>query len=207
MNFTSIDFETATSLRTSICSMGICVVENNMVSFRKEFLIKPQPFEFNEYNIYIHKITPMAVRNAPTFNQLWDTVRPFVDNRLVVAHNAGFDVGAMRATLEMFSLEYPTFDYLDTVSLSQKAYPEMESHKLNRLCDELGIRFSHHHAMDDAYACAMVLLRIMDDYGLKNLDELREEFDINIGHVFPGCPEMGKGKKSGKRKVSHAQHA
>ena len=31
MNFTAIDFETATSAYSSICSMGICVVENNKI--------------------------------------------------------------------------------------------------------------------------------------------------------------------------------
>ena len=46
MNFTAIDFETATKERTSVCSLGLCVVENNKVTERKEILVKPDPFEF-----------------------------------------------------------------------------------------------------------------------------------------------------------------
>ena len=51
MDFVAIDFETATSNYTSVCSLGICVVENNKITDRKEILIKPEPFEFNDYNI------------------------------------------------------------------------------------------------------------------------------------------------------------
>lgn len=54
MDFVAIDFETATSNYTSVCSLGICVVENNKITDRKEILIKPEPFEFNDYNIKIH---------------------------------------------------------------------------------------------------------------------------------------------------------
>ena len=48
MDFVAIDFETATSNYTSVCSLGICVVENNKITDRKEILIKPEPFEFND---------------------------------------------------------------------------------------------------------------------------------------------------------------
>lgn len=43
MDFVAIDFETATSNYTSVCSLGICVVENNKITDRKEILIKPEP--------------------------------------------------------------------------------------------------------------------------------------------------------------------
>ena len=34
MDFVAIDFETATSNYTSVCSLGICVVENNKITDR-----------------------------------------------------------------------------------------------------------------------------------------------------------------------------
>ncbi len=39
MDFVAIDFETATSNYTSVCSLGICVVENNKITDRKKFLL------------------------------------------------------------------------------------------------------------------------------------------------------------------------
>lgn len=187
MNFVAIDFETATSGENSICSMGICVVTGNKVTETKEILIKPEPFEFNERNIMIHHITPEMVINRQTFDAYWEEIFPYLNDRVIVAHNAGFDVGALINTLTHFNLEFPNFKYICTVKLSQKAYPELPSHKLNNLADALGIDFSHHRAGDDAYACAMVLIKILEDFGLNSLEEIERKFDIGIGHIFPGC--------------------
>lgn len=199
MDFIAIDFETATSAPNSVCSMGLCVVRNNAVLETKEILIKPDPFEFQEYNIRIHGITPEFVCDMPTFDQYWPEVRPYLENQLVVAHNASFDVGALRATLDRFGISYPTFRYLCTVKLSQKAYPDLPSHKLNRLAEALGIRFSHHHAADDAYACAKVLIRILQDFGLDELPDIERYFEIGIGELYPGsylpCTKNKKKKK------------
>lgn len=145
MDFVAIDFETATSAPNSICSMGLCVVRDNIVAETKEILIKPDPFEFLDYNIRIHGITPEFVYDMPTFDEYWPEIKPYLENQFVVAHNASFDVGALRAALDRFGIEYPTFRYLCTVKLSQKAYPDLPSHKLNRLAEALGICFSHHH--------------------------------------------------------------
>lgn len=189
MDFVAIDFETATSKWTSVCSMGICVVENNKVVEVKEILIKPVPFEFNEYNIAIHGITPEMVYREPTFDKYWAEIKPYLDGKLVVAHNASFDVGALTKTLDSFGILPPSFEYLCTVKLSQKAYPELSSHKLNFLGDALGIDFSHHSACDDAYACAMVLVHILEDFGINSKEELAEKFEIGIGKIFPGYVE------------------
>lgn len=197
MDFVAIDFETATSQWTSICSMGICVVENNRVIKRKEILIQPTPNEFTAYNIKIHGITPEMVADRMTFDGYWDEIRPYLDGKTVIAHNTSFDINVLRRTLDMFSIKYPSFEYICTVKLSQKAYPTFESHKLNRLCDELGIAFSHHHAAEDAYACAMVMLNILKDYNIDSIAELESRFDIKRGRLYPGCRTV----RTKKRKV------
>lgn len=200
MDFVAIDFETATSCYTSLCSMGICVVENNQIAERKEIFIRPVPFEFHDYNIKIHGITPDMVADKPTFDMYWNEILPYLEGKTVVAHNASFDVGALCATLDYYGIPYPVFDYICTVKLSQKAYPELESHKLNKLCEALEIKFSHHDACDDAYACAEALLRIIEDYSLLNLSEIEECFEIEVGHLYPGCHlPCRKNKKKQKK--------
>ena len=185
MDFTAIDFETATSKKTSICSLGICVVEKNAISECKEFLFRPEPYEFNDYNIRIHGLTPADVCTRKTFNYYWRDIYPYLHNRLVIAHNTQFDIGALCASLDMFHLKYPVFDYMCTVQLSQKAYPQLPSHKLNSLCEYFGIRFHHHNARDDAYACARILLNICNDFNLDSAQAISKKFRVSIGHVPP----------------------
>lgn len=203
MDFTAIDFETATSAYTSACSLGLCVVEDNVITERKEILIRPYPFEFSEFNIKIHGITPGMVRNKPCFNGYWDEIRPYIENRMVIAHNAPFDVGVLCSTLEHYSIKPPEFDYMCTVRLSQKAYPELESHRLNRLCGALGIEFEHHHAYDDAYACAEAFLRMAYDYSLESFEEMEECFDVKRGHVNEGGI-VKRAKHSKRRRIKKA---
>lgn len=198
MDFTAIDFETASSERTSVCSLGWCVVKNNIITERKEIMIKPDPFNFNEYNTKINGITPEMVWDKPTFDKYWDMLRPYIENRMIVAHNASFDINVLCTTLEHFGIEIPDFNYMCTVVLSQKAYPELPSHKLNNLAEALGIDFNHHRAYDDAYACAAAFLRIAEDYALESFEEIEECFDIKRGVVV-----RGKGVISKKRQKMH----
>ena len=198
MDFVAIDFETATSGAKGICSMGICVVENNKVLLRKEILIKPEPFEFNEYNIKIHGITPQMVADKPNFKELWSEIFPYLNDRIIIAHNASFDIGALLTTLNMYNIEYPNFKYLCTVKLSQKAYPMLESHKLNALADALGIDFSHHHAGDDAYVCAMIMCRILMDFKINTIEELIDKFEIGVGRIYSGLHIPCKKNKKNK---------
>lgn len=200
MDFVAIDFETATSYPGSICSMGICVVENGEVKETKELLIKPQPFEFNEYNIKIHGITPDMVFCKPTFEKYWEEIKPYIENKLVIAHNASFDITALKRVMDFYSIEYPCFKYLCTVQLSRKAYPHMPSHKLNDLAREFGITFLHHNAQEDAFACAMVMLNIMNDFDIEKTEGFKENFQISPSEVFPGCEEIGKKQKRGVNK-------
>lgn len=203
MKYTAIDFETATSKFTSVCSIGLCVVEDGKVIHKKEILVRPEPFEFNEYNIKIHGITPELVWNRLTFDGYWEEILPYLENTLVIAHNCSFDINVLKKTLDMFSIEYPDFYYLCTVKLSQAAYPDLFSHKLNNLCESLHLcDFNHHHAMDDAYACAMVLERVMKDYDLKTLDDITDKFDVNVGHLYPGYVEPKKKTNRKKKKIS-----
>lgn len=201
MDFTAIDFETASSERTSVCSLGWCVVENGVITERKEILIKPDPFKFNEYNTKINGITPEMVWDKPTFDKYWDMLRSYIENRMVIAHNASFDIHVLCSTLEHFGIEIPAFDYMCTVQLSQKAYPELPSHKLNNLAEALGIVFNHHRAYDDAYACAAAFLRIAEDYALESFEDIEECFELHRGTVLKGTGIANKKvKKINKRK-------
>lgn len=189
MDFVAIDFETTTSNPASICSMGICQVKRNKVVKTEEFLIKPNPFEFNEYNVKIHGITPEMVFTKPTFDKYWPEIKPYIDGNLVIAHNTSFDITALKRVLKLYNIEYPTFEHLCTVQLSRKAYPDLPGHKLNELAEAFNIGFSHHNAEDDAYACAMVMLNIIKDFSIKKISDFKKHFDISPAKVFEGCDE------------------
>ncbi|HSY61939.1 MAG TPA: exonuclease domain-containing protein, partial [Cytophaga sp.] len=67
MNFTALDFETANAHKTSICAVGMAIVENGKVVKTISKLIKPIPDFYSYWNMQIHGITPDMTSDAPYF--------------------------------------------------------------------------------------------------------------------------------------------
>ena len=90
----------------------------------------------------------------------------FTPDQLVVAHNANFDNSVLKKTLERYELNRLPYQTLDTLRTSRSFFPNYPNHKLNTLCDNLGIELEHHHnALDDSLACANILLYEKKQFG------------------------------------------
>lgn len=186
MDFVALDFETANEKRHSPCSLGVCVVEHNEVVLEKYWLIKPRDLRFAPMNIWIHGIREGDVVNEAEFDVLWEEIRPLLEGKLVVAHNAAFDMSVLRQTLSLYDLPYPRFDYCCTMVMSKHFYPYLENAKLNTVSKHLGFQFNHHHAGADALACANILLNIAAELNIDNITDLARCIGVKIGQIFPG---------------------
>lgn len=184
MNFVAIDFETANESRTSACSIGITKVENNKIICSEYHLIKPPEMRFNSHNIWIHGIYPEDVENEMTFGELWPKIKHYFDDVLVVAHNASFDLSVLRSLLDYYGFEYPNLHYICTVLLSKNKIKDVRNHKLNTLAEYVGHKFKHHHAGEDATACAKILIHISKEYGINDLLSLHINGGLNIGSIY-----------------------
>ncbi len=92
MRFATIDFETANESRASPCAVGVAIVDDGEVRFRRSWLIRPRVLDFNPLNAMIHGITEGDVLDAPEFDVVWNEIWPMLDGRIVLAHSAGFDI-------------------------------------------------------------------------------------------------------------------
>lgn len=173
MNFVALDFETASNQRHSACSVALTVVRKSKIVDHYYSLIKPET-EFFWRNIQVHGITQRDVHNAPSFPEVWEEIKPFfTENKLVVAHNLPFDRGVLQGCLDYYNLEQPHFQTLCTVQSSRKLMTELPNHKLNTVCDHLGISLdNHHNALEDSNACAAILLYLEDHFGTDPLKKL-----------------------------------
>ena len=158
MNFVAIDFETASSERNSACSVAVVDIQNGRMVSSYNTLIKPPSMDFEAGNIEINGITPEMVADAPTFADIYPRLREMMENRMVTAHNAPFDMGVMRSCIWQYHLPKIKFDTCCTVQISRKVWPELTNHKLNTLGYFFKISFTHHDALDDAKVCAKIPL-------------------------------------------------
>ena len=93
MDFVAIDFETATDKRNSACSVAVVEVRGGEIARTYSTLIRPPRLAFLPFNIEIHDITPEMVEHERDFAGVWPELRPFLENHIVFAHNASFDMG------------------------------------------------------------------------------------------------------------------
>lgn len=183
MDFVVIDFETANAKRTSACSLGITIVENNQIVESNEYLIKPYPFKFDATNVDIHGITESKVKDAPTFNELWPEISHLFKNRIVVAHNTSFDISVLCNTLDYYAIPFPDIDFLCTYRISQFLYPEFPCYRLDYLSQKFNIPLCHHNACSDSIACANLLIKYINDCNVINKNDLCVAFGTNFGYI------------------------
>ena len=159
--YIAFDVETPNRLNHRMSAIGISVLEDGQIVDAFYSLVDPET-DFDPFNTWLTGIDADAVRDAPTFPELWPRIRPLLDSGVLAAHNAPFDLGVLRRCLRDYEIEWkPSARYLCTVQMGRRLLPGM-SHKLDALCEHFAIELDHHHAGSDASACAQILLRYLD---------------------------------------------
>jgi len=186
VDFVAIDFETANEQRHSACAIGMAVVEDGTITDQHSMLIRPPDTYFNPFNVDIHGITWEDVKNEPDFAELWPTISSCIGGRIVLAHNASFDMSVMRYCLDLCELTYPELCYSCTMVMARQLWKGLMSYSLPVVADHLGICFQHHDALEDAVACAAIGVRAFEETGSQSFDDLATNLEMLHGHLFPG---------------------
>lgn len=185
INFVAIDLETATSDRSSICQIGITEVINGIPQTPKSWLVQPEGNIYDSMNIWIHGITPEDTKNSPSFPEVWKEVLPYLQGKIVVAHNTSFDMYALRDAFDRYKMEYPSFDYFCSLRIARYIIKGCYSYSLDVVLNHLGIEFEHHHKADsDSLGCAQLLLKCLEKENI-SFNELEEKYNFHRGTFAP----------------------
>ncbi|AAT89439.1 DNA polymerase III subunit epsilon [Leifsonia xyli subsp. xyli] len=173
LDFTAIDFETANSSAASACSVGLVKVRDGRVVDRSGWLIQPPAGhdEFHEWNVRIHGVHPADIAGAPGWaDQLADLVE-FCEDDALVAHNAGFDMGVIRAACAATRIACPDYRYLCSLQVARRTC--LESYRLPAAALAAGFEdFHHHDALADAEACAAIAIHAARRHGAATVSDL-----------------------------------
>ena len=186
MDFIAIDFETACGNANSACQLGLVQVIESKIVREECWLIRPPRMYFAPRNIAIHGIRPHQVGDAPTMEQLWSELSPFIDGQVLIAHNARFDIGVLVASLAAHDVACPSLEFSCTRTLARAAWPGRARYGLKFLAESLGIRFQHHDALEDARCCAKIALAAAESCGHSSLEQFETEFRIRRGFFNQG---------------------
>lgn len=94
----------------------------------------------------VNGITNESVKNAPTYDEIRDTVKSALAGRIVVGHNiARFDLAFIK---HLIGSQIKSITYIDTHSLTKFLFPGKGSYKLGSICADLGIETVGLHRAD-----------------------------------------------------------
>jgi len=171
-------------------------VRNGRVEASYTSLIHPPAGrdDFDPYNVMIHGISESDVVGAPELSEILPTIVSFIDGLPLVAHNAAFDMGVLRDSLDSYGLAYPELEYFCTLVLSRR-FLNILSFSLPAVAAELGVSLDrHHNADDDARASAEIAISLLQRAGLSTLKELATSVNVRPGimsaETWAGCQKI-----------------
>lgn len=186
LNFVALDLETANYQRHSICEIGLTIVRDSQIVDSKSWLVKPENNYYDDFNTYLHGITPQMTKKSPSFKEVWVEVEPYLTNQIVVAHNTSFDMYSLRDSFDEYGISYPTFQHLCSCRLAKYTFPNSYSYSLSPLCEAMNIEFDQHHrAESDSVACAKVFMKCLELSGTSSIEELESKYQFNRGYFSP----------------------
>ena len=160
-----------------IIEIGAVKVENGEILESFDLFVDPEKAITPEIT-RLTSITNEMVAGAPKEAEALEQFFRFCDGcDILVAHNADFDMGFLRAAIRRCGREEDPVQ-IDTLVMARAMYPELKKHKLDTIAERLGVTQKHHHrADDDARVLAEIFLKMVQK--LVEDTEITKVMDIN----------------------------
>ncbi len=153
---------TGLSNKTSrLIEIGAVKVKGGEIIDKMDIFVDPE-CHIPEEITALTSITDEMVAGAPKEREAIMQFLEFAGDRMLVAHNASFDIGFIRVAAERHGIPFGN-TYLDTVGLSRYVNPELNKHKLDIIAKHYELEeFHHHRASDDAETLARIFFIMLE---------------------------------------------
>ncbi|WP_321372325.1 exonuclease domain-containing protein [uncultured Desulfuromusa sp.] len=145
-----------------IIQLGAIRIVNGQLLYHEviDQLIDPKRFVPHE-SVAIHGIQPALLLGQPTIDKVLPHFQTFVENSVLVAHNAAFDMRFLQLQEEKTGIVFEN-PVLDTLLLSSIVHPNQDSHSLDVLAERLNVTIvGRHTALGDAIVTGEILLKLV----------------------------------------------
>ncbi len=179
VDFVVVDLETTGTdpQRDAITEIGAVRVSGGEVIEEFQTFVNPE----RPIPAFIARLTGIndrMVADAPSAEAAIPAFLEFARASVLVAHNAKFDIGFLRATAERLDYVWPRLTVVDTLTLARRTFgrDEVRNHRLSTLATHVGATtVPNHRALSDARATVDVLHEIiarLGSIGASTLDDL-----------------------------------
>ncbi|TDD66708.1 DEDD exonuclease domain-containing protein [Jiangella aurantiaca] len=177
--FVVVDLETTGGAPdgNEITEIGAVKVRGGEVVGEFDTLVRPAS-AIPPFIAVLTGITDLMVASAPRIQSVLPAFLEFARGSVIVAHNAPFDVGFLKAACEVTGARWPTFQVLDTARLARRVLSRDEARdcKLSTLARLFRASTTpNHRALADARATVDVLHGLFErlgNVGVHTVEEL-----------------------------------
>lgn len=179
-NETDADLETGTYVVFDVETTGLSAVYDTIIELagvkihegeiidRFESFANPH-HPLSQTTTDLTGITDEMVKDAPEIGDVLKDFYEWMDEDILVAHNASFDIGFLNQGFKRIGYLKVKNPVIDTLELARFLFPELKNHRLNTLCKHMDIELTQHHrAIYDAEATGYLLWKLVK--GLLNKD-------------------------------------
>ena len=173
-----------------IIEIGILKISNGRIVDQFQSLINPNR-KIDNFIIQLTGITNEMLLTAPSIDTIFPLVNNFIDNNIIIGHNVNFDIDFLYDAYADVLLEPLENDFIDTMRISRKLYPELPHHRLIDLVEYLKIEDGEHHrALSDCnytYNCYSKMKNdVINKYG--SIDDFKSLFSTT--HRYPKYADL-----------------
>ncbi len=161
-SFTVIDLET-TGLNPKtdkIIEIGAVRVRGGVATEQFETLVNPGR-KLEERITELTGIHDKELQEAPYIEAVLPKLINFIGEDILVGHRVLFDFSFIKKAAANMNISFEKRG-IDTLKLSRRFLPELESKKLTSLCGYYGIPIKAHRAVEDAKATAVLYEKLAE---------------------------------------------
>lgn len=155
--------------------------ERNVVDSMQTFIKPPVPI--SAFTTNLTGISENDVVDAKPIEEVIDDILDFIGDRILVAHNADFDVTFLNDLLVRLGREPLSNPVIDTLDLDRSLHKERRAHRLGNVARYYGIKYDEdgaHRADYDANVLVEVFLHMLNEMpDIHTLEDLSKMYDEN----------------------------
>lgn len=147
-----------------ICEIAVIKTVNGQIADEFVTLLNPGR-TIPERAVSIHGITQTMVNRSPFFRDIANDLLDFLNDTVIVAHNARFDLEFLRSELRNLNLYLPENNIIDTLAIARRYYT-FPSNSLGDIARYIGLPIDkQHRALADVTTTKDIL-----EYFIKDLE-------------------------------------
>jgi len=163
-----------------VCEIAVVRTVGRVETQRFSSLVNPgRPISPGAYTV--NRIPEALLRTAPRFHEIVDEVLALMDQTVIVAHNAPFDLGFLNRELQLAWRPALNNPVVDTLAIARQAY-RFPRNGLEELTAYLRLPHEQQHrALGDALAVKELLSWFVDDLRRRDVRTLRDLMAVQEG--------------------------